>query len=117
MNTKAKFYELIAALFQMSKEREDAESWALALKLGEELGEFQEAVLKEYGYLQHKEVKEDPFHEAADIINVLIGFFAVHYPGLSAEQLTEKLYEAIASKGDKYAKVVLGLDDARDVRS
>lgn len=83
-------------------------SWALALKLGEEVGEFQEAVLKDYSFLRHKEDAGHSWLEAADIINVLIGFLAVHYPEMTAQELTEKLYEAIATKGDKYKGILTG---------
>ena len=64
-------------------------------------------MLKDYGYLKHKELKEGVWEEGGDIINVLIGFFGQHYPGLTAGQLTEKLYEAIAKKGEKYERVML----------
>lgn len=113
MDTKAKFYELTEALFEMvQKHDEGTKSWALALKLGEELGEFQEAVLKDYDYLKHKPVGEGVWGEVADIINVLIGFLALHYPEMTATQLTEKLYESVALKGDKYAHVI-GADKIR----
>lgn len=104
--TKPKFYELIEDLFDMTQNHETMDPMALGLKLGEEVGEFQEAVLVEHGYLQHKELKEDTLHEAADIICVLIGFLAKHHPNLTSPQLTEMLYEAIAKKGEKYANIV-----------
>lgn len=103
---KAKMWELFEALFEMTDEHETAPPWALALKLGEEVGELQEVVLKNHGFLRHKEIKEDDWHEAADVINVLIGYFSQAYPDLSPHEKTEKLYAAIADKGDKYARVI-----------
>jgi len=108
MSTKAKFHELIEALFEMVQTYEDAPSWALALKLTEEVGEFHETVLQDNGYLEHKPPKldEDLFYEAADIINVLIGFLAVRFQQFTPTELAEMLYSAIATKGDKYADVL-----------
>ena len=76
------------------------------MKLGEELGELQEEVLKDYGYLKHKEAKEGVWLEVADLINVLVGFLATHYPNMTAHELTEKLYESVALKFDKYERIL-----------
>ena len=107
MDTRAKLYEEIEYLFDLTLQHETAEPWALALKLGEELGEFQQAVLKDEGYLRHKELKEDMWGEAADIVCVLIGYFARRYPECTGQQLTERLYDNICEKGDKYRTILL----------
>jgi len=103
---EAKFYEEIHWLFELTQKYERGEPLALTVKLGEEVGEFDETVLKHTGYLRHKEVKEDPMHEAADIINVLIGCLTVLYPEKTPFELTEELYEAICEKGEKYERIL-----------
>lgn len=85
---------------------EDAESWALVLKLGEEVGEFNEAVLKMLGYLKHKELKEDAIHEAADIVNVVFSALTVLYSELSVEELMEQFVQAFETKANKYKKIL-----------
>ena len=106
MDTRQKWYELFESMFDRCLQDEKGASWALALKLGEELGELQEEVLKDYGYLKHKETKEGVWLEVADLINVLVGFLATHYPNMTAHDLTEKLYESVAIKFDKYERIL-----------
>ena len=96
----------INQILEFTKQYETSPSWALALKLGEECGEVNEAVLKDYGFLQHKQLKEDVFHEAADVINVLIGLLVTHYPNLTTEEIGFKLNEALTTKGAKYKRVI-----------
>ena len=106
MNTDEKFYEAVHWLFDMTQRMETAPPLALGVKLSEEVGEFSEALLKQQGFLAHKELKEDPIHEAADIMNVLIGALAVMYPEKTPYQLTEELYDAMCSKGEKYERIL-----------
>jgi len=106
MNTDAKFYEEVQWLFELTQKQETAVPLVLGVKLSEEVGEFSEALLKACGYLNHKELKEDPMHEAADIINVLIGCLANLYPDKSPHELTEELYGAMCDKGEKYERIL-----------
>ncbi len=106
MDSQIKFYEEVQWLFDLTQTHEDAPPLVLGVKLSEEVGEFSEALLKECGYLQHKELKEGPMHEAADIINVLIGCLARLYPNKSPYELTEELYGAICDKGEKYERIL-----------
>jgi len=98
----------IEHLFWMTKTYETMPAGALALKLSEEVGEFSEIMLHELGYLRHKdkEWKDTPIEEAADIINILIGTLAMHYPDKSAGQLSDDLYAAVKKKGAKYARII-----------
>lgn len=106
MNTDSKFYEAIHWLFEMTQQGETAPPLALGVKLSEEVGEFSEALLKQQGFLAHKELKERPIDEAADIFNVLIGCLAVMYPERTPYELTEELYDAICTKGEKYERIL-----------
>lgn len=114
------FYEEIQRGFELTLEHEDAPSWALGLKLGEECGEFSMDLLKVHGFLRHKKYTPELFEEAADIINVLIGvlsqrakemgIFAQGSPQPTVEEvamnLTDLLKEAISRKIDKYKHVL-----------
>lgn len=106
------YEQTIYNLFDMTKKYEEAPACALGLKLSEETGEFSEALLYELGYLHHKKDKvfEPPMEEAADIINVLTGVLAVHYPEKTTEMLLVELLAALNKKGRKYAKI-LGVED------
>lgn len=103
---EAKFYEEIHWLFELTQNFETASPLALGVKLSEEVGEFSETLLKATGHLAHKEVKESPISEAADVINVVIGALAVLYPDMSAFELTEALYDKICEKGEKYERIL-----------
>jgi len=106
---KTQFHNVIFRLFTLTRKYEQMTTLALALKVSEEVGELAEVILKDNGYLKHKQPsKEDAWHEVADIINVLIGMLAKHYPNLSATELTENLYNAIEKKGKKYEKILTG---------
>ena len=106
MNLEGKLWEEFEWLFELTQKRENAPVTCLGMKLQEELGEFSEAVLKEIGFLEHKEVKESPMREAADVINVLIGVLAVLYPDKTPHELTEELYVAMCDKGEKYERIL-----------
>jgi hypothetical protein len=103
---------LVEGLFSVIREHETAPSYALTIKLSEEVGEFSEIMLHEMGFLKHKdkEWKDTPAEEAADIINVLIGALAVHYPEKSPAELSDELFLAVRKKGTKYARL-LGAED------
>jgi len=103
---KAQLYEEILSLFALTRELEEGHPLVLNVKLAEEFGEFSESVLHHLGYLQHKEVKEDPIHEAADMINVIIGCLTQLYPDKSPYDLVEDLHVAISEKGDKYERIL-----------
>lgn len=81
---------------------------ALTMKLSEELGEFSEIMLHELGYLHHKdkEWKDTPIEEAADIINVLLGALAQHYPDKTPSQISAELHAAMVKKGRKYGRLI-----------
>ena len=106
MNQDIKLWEECQWLIELTQKNESMPAIALVAKLAEEMGEFAEAVLKEEGYLQHKELKEDPIHEAADVINVLLAVLAQLYPGRNPRYLTEELYNALCDKGEKYERVL-----------
>jgi len=103
---------LISHLFNITQSKEDAPPYALTMKLSEEVGEFNEVMLHELGFLRHKDKdwKDTPIEEAADIINVLIGTLAVHYPNKTPEELSAELKIAMIKKGNKYARI-LGATD------
>lgn len=93
-------------LFEMVQEKEDAPPWALGLKLGEEMGEFQQNLLHTYGHLHQKEMDEDIFGEAADVINTVIGVLGTLYPFQNSDELVERLQEAMYNKGTKYERLL-----------
>ena len=105
---KTNWDALMRQMFDITQEHETAPPFALTIKLAEEVGEFSEIMLHEFGFLRHKdkEWKDTPIEEAADIINVLIGALAVHYPEKSPDDLTEELYAAMLKKGTKYARLI-----------
>ena len=91
---------------KLSRELETAEPWALGLKLQEECGEFSEALLKELGYLKHKEMKEPLIGEVADIINVLLSILAQLYPEKKMEDIVRELRDYMVLKTIKYREVL-----------
>jgi len=104
---------LIGQLFYMTRKYETMPAVALTVKLAEEVGEFSEVMLHELGYLRHKDKdwKDTPVEEAADIINVLIGALAVHYPDKTPGQLSDELFAAVKKKGAKYARIIGATED------
>lgn len=95
-------------LFFLGQERETAPVWALTIKLQEEVGEFSEAVLQWYDFLQHKPQRGTPMEEAADTIIVVLAAVAKTYPDMTPDELMETLADAIESKTKKYEKVLEG---------
>ena len=100
--------KIIPRLLYMTATYEHAPAWALAMKLSEEVGELSEIMLHELGHLHHKdkEWKDTPVEEAADIMNVLLGLLAVHYPDKTSDELSRELLVAMIKKGKKYGRVI-----------
>jgi len=103
--------EMFLTLLKMTRKHEPAPSWAMTLKLGEEVGELNEVILHDCGYLQYKkkEWKDTPVGEAADIINTLLGMLQAHYPDKTPEEISEELFKESIRKGTKYGRI-LGAD-------
>lgn len=104
------FDTILYELFVMTRQYETAPDWAMGLKLSEEVGEVNEAVLFSNGYVQHKIMKEDVMHEVADVFNVCIALLVKHYPGIPIDQLFTEFAAAVEKKGRKYAKVIGALN-------
>ncbi len=107
-----KWNETIETILWMVRTHETMPTAALTIKLSEELGEFSEIMLHELGYLHHKDKvwKDTPIEEGADIINVLLGALAQHYPDKTPTQLSNELHAAMVKKGRKYGRLI-GADD------
>jgi phosphoribosyl-ATP pyrophosphohydrolase len=97
---------VIYNLLKMTRDKETAPDWALGLKLGEEAGEVQTALLYANGFLRHKTLDEDVMHEVADVFNVCLGLLTQHYPDLTPEEILSQFNTALYVKGKKYAKVL-----------
>ena len=93
-------------LLYMAREHDTAPDWAMGLKLGEECGEVQTALLHKHGFLKHKTLDEDVMHEIADVMNVCVAIMTAHYPEHTPDELYEGLVDAMIKKGRKYAKVL-----------
>ncbi len=108
---------VIKFLSEMVREHDDAPAYAMTIKLSEEVGEFSEIMLKEFGFLKHKtkEWKDTPAEEAADIINVLIATLVAHYPDKTPDEISNELLTAMIKKGDKYAKLIGAGDSLNDI--
>lgn len=100
--------DMILSLLKMTQEHEHAPTWAKIMKLSEEVGEFNEVMLHEYGFLKHKnkEWKDTPIEEAADIMNTVMGILSKHYPDKTPEEISEELLMASKKKGNKYARIL-----------
>lgn len=100
--------DVVKRLLYMTGKHEDAPAWALTIKLSEEVGELSEIMLYQLGHLHHKdkEWKDTPVEEAADIMNVLLGLLAVHYPDKTSGELSEELLTAMIKKGNKYGRII-----------
>ncbi len=101
--------KVMYGLIEMTRAHEDAPAWALVIKLSEEVGELSEIMLHELGELHHKtdkEWKDTPIEESADIINVLLGMLAVHYPDKTSAEISQELLDAMVKKGTKYARLI-----------
>ena len=93
-------------LILMTHKHETLPSWALGLKLAEEVGEVAEALMVDNGFSRHKVLEEDVLHEVADVINVCIGLVTQHYPDLEPHEISLALTDALIKKGKKYKKVL-----------
>ena len=93
-------------LLQMCRDHESSPAMAMGLKLGEECGEVQTAILKDNGFLEHKVLDEDVMHEIADVMNVCCSILTATYPQLSPTELLSQLSQAMEKKADKYSKVL-----------
>lgn len=108
MTEKHAFHDAIVKLLELRRKYDEAPTWALVIKLGEEVGELNEIMLHELGFLRHKnkEWKDTPVEEMADIMNVLLGILIGHYPDKTEEEIAHDLLEALKKKGNKYARVL-----------
>ncbi len=95
--------QFVIDIARMSCEHDPMPPWALALKTGEEVGEFHTAILYELGFLRHKVMKDTPFEEAADVMNCLIATLANLYPNKTPEQIGTALMAAHVKKAEVYA--------------
>ena len=100
--------DTIIDILETTSRHEDSPPWALGLKLAEECGEFSEAMLKELGFLQHKEDKEGTIGEAADVIIVVLSALATLNPTGKPEDIAGLVHEALVRKMKKY-KDILGV--------
>jgi len=91
---------------ELTRELETAPPAILGLKLAEECGEFSEALSKELGYLQHKELKEPLMGEAADVINVVLATLVMTYPNKALETIVKELREQMELKNIKYRNIL-----------
>lgn len=76
-----------------------------AVKLGEEVGEFNQAVLFEQGKLPHKNITESAAGEGADIMLCIIDVLAKLYPHESPEGLMRIMENEIARKLIKWKEL------------
>lgn len=99
---KDKILEIVKTV----RDRETFPTWALMMKLGEEVGELNESLLAEFGYLKHKDKEfESPFGEAADVILVVLNVLTTQYKDeLTAEEIVAELEKQIHKKFEKYLK-------------
>ncbi len=97
---------IIHKLLTMTRDKETSPAWALGLKLAEECGEVNEALLRDLGFLRHKEAKEGVINEVADVFNVCLGLLAVHYPNSTPTEICVALEHAMHQKGQKYADIL-----------
>ncbi len=106
--TELKWNETIETILWMVGKYETMPTAALTMKLSEELGEFSEVMLHELGFLHHKNKvwKDTPIEEGADIINVLLGALAQHYPDKTPSQISTELHAAMIKKGRKYGSLI-----------
>jgi len=98
--------DVFLGLLRMCRDHENAPDMAMGLKLGEECGEVQTAILKANGFLEHKTLDEDVMHEIADVMNVCCSILTASYPQLPPGTLLYHLSQAMEKKANKYAKVL-----------
>lgn len=96
----------IEFMLRTARSYENMEPLALVGKVAEETGELAAAVNTMLGYMPHKQLKDTPYEEAADIINVLTGLLVKLYPNDSIDVIKKNLDTALQKKGDKYVSIV-----------
>ena len=80
---------------------------AMGLKLMEEVGEYAETINFAMGYLPHKQMKESPFGEAADVIQNAVAILGKLHPELSHERILEILEDQLILKTDKWESIMV----------
>lgn len=80
---------------------------SMGLKLMEEVGEYAETINFALGYLPHKQMKESPFGEAADVIQNVLAILRKLYPELSDDRILEILEEQLILKTDKWQSIMV----------
>lgn len=80
---------------------------SMGLKLMEEVGEYAETINFAMGYLPHKQLKESPFGEAADVIQNTVAILRKLYPELSDGRILEILEEELIRKTDKWESIMV----------
>lgn len=98
--------ELMIECLEMVRSFDVSPGWAHGLKLGEECGEVQEAILVAAGMCDHKEIKEDVMHEVADVINVCMAILSAEYETVPINELLPQLVAAMQLKNTKYANII-----------
>lgn len=95
-------------------DNEDMHPIVLLGKSQEELGELASDILKEHGYLRHKQYRPMMYEELADIFMVLFAAVALTdvgikddpSPGPSAEEIVNKFEKALNKKFQKYKELL-----------
>jgi hypothetical protein len=103
--TYASFDEYIDDCIAISFDRlNDGKTTSLVrtVKLGEEVGEFNEAMLVHNGFNQHKKLKEGIFGEGADIINCVIAALVAACPRSKPEEVVAELKSELYRKLARY---------------
>lgn len=96
----------LARVVRQARQYETMNPTELALKAGEEQGEFATAVLVETGAITHKTLKEPAFGEAADVLLCHIASLAKLNPDMTAEEIAEELARWVCIKQGKYDQLL-----------
>lgn len=94
--------EQLTRVVRQARQYERMNPTELALKAGEEQGEFATAVLVETGAITHKSLKEPSFGEAADVLLCHMAALAKLYPRMTDEEVAAELTRWIHIKQAKY---------------
>jgi len=98
--------EQLARVARQARQYERMNPTELALKAGEEQGEFATAVLVETGAITHKTLKEPSFGEAADVLLCHMSALAKLYPRMTDEEIAAELTRWIHIKQAKYDQLL-----------
>ena len=101
-----KIEEAMVECLEMVRTFDVSPGWAHGLKLGEECGEVQEAILVNAGFCDHKELKEGVIEEVADVINVCMAILSAEYETVPLDELLGQLATAMEKKNQKYANII-----------